>query len=121
MAHIDQVTAPLVIRFADGREKVVAACFPHPRGLLYLDLFWHQTSPDKAAHLIDGEFSGDGPWRVGDARIRVLGCHHTDPHLQDQFAPWQAYLQERGEEYPPRPQILEIARRLGAVPADREA
>lgn len=116
MARIEQVTAPLVIRFADGSEKVVAACFPHPQGLLYLDLFWHRSSPDKAAHLIRGELSGDGPWRVGDAaRIRLLGCHNTDPHLQDQFGPWRAYLEERGDEYPPQSQILDIARRLGAT------
>lgn len=115
MAAIEQVTAPLVIRFVDGSEKVVAACFPHSLGLLYMDLFWHQSTPNQAVHLIRGELNGDGPWRIGDARIRLLGCHNTDPHLQDQFGPWQAYLQERGEEYPPRPQILAIARRLGAT------
>lgn len=114
MARIEQVTAPLVIRFADGSEKVVAACFPHPLGLLYLDLFWHLNNPKQAAHLIRGELSGDGPWRVGEARIRLLGCHNTDPQLQDQFGPWRAYLEERSDEYPPQPQVLEIARRLGA-------
>lgn len=115
MAAIEQVTAPLVIRFADGSEKVVAACFPHPMGLLYMDLFWHHSTPEQAVHLLRGELVGDGPWRVGDARIRLLGCHHTDPQLQDQFGPWDAYLQAHGDEYPPPPQIREIARRLGAL------
>jgi len=46
--------------------------------------------------------------------VRVLGCQGTDPELQQPFADWQHYLQTHPEAYPPRPQILEIARRLGA-------
>jgi hypothetical protein len=116
MPTIDTVTAPLVLRHPDGREQLVAACFTHPLGLLYLDLFWHRNKPDQAAHLIRGKISGDGPWRVGEARLRVLGCHNTDPHLRDAFSAWQQYLQSHAEEYPPRAQIIEIARRLGATP-----
>ena len=118
MPAIDTVTAPLVIRFPDGHEQVVAACFPHPLGLLYLDPFWHQQTPDRAAHLLHGTLTGDGPWKVGDAVIRVLGCQHTDPHLQTAFATWQSYLQNHADEYPWRRQIIEIARRLGAEPGD---
>lgn len=116
MAIIDQITAPLVLRNAEGKEKVIAACFQHPQGLLYLDLFWHQSSPDRAAHLLQGKLCGEGPWRIGDYRLRLLGCNHTDPHLQDEFGEWQNYLQNHGDEYPPRTQIIEIARRLGANP-----
>ena len=116
MPAIDQVTAPLVLRHPDGREQLVAACFPHPRGLLYFDLHWHRSTPQQAAHLILGELRGDGPWRVGDARLRVLGCQHTDPHLQDDWLAWQQYLQSNPDAYPPRAQIVEIARRLGATP-----
>ncbi|MCB1775482.1 MAG: hypothetical protein KDI88_17850 [Gammaproteobacteria bacterium] len=116
MPAIDSVTAPLVLRHADGREELVAACFPHPLGLLYLDLYWHQSSPQQAAHLLRGTLRGDGPWRVGNARLRVLGCQHTDPHLQDAFTAWQQYLQEHPDSYPPRQQIAELARRLGATP-----
>lgn len=114
MAKLESVTAPLVIRHPDGSEKVVAAAFPHPLGVLYLDLFWHQRGPADAAHLLRGELSGDGPWRVGDARIRLLGCHNTDPHLMDQFGPWRQYLETHGDAYPPQAQIHDIARRLGA-------
>ena len=117
MASIESVTAPLVLREADGSEKLVAAAFRHPRGLLYLDLYWHLSTPDEAAHLIDGELRGNGPWRVGDHRLRVLGCHNTDPHLQDAFTAWQQYLQANPDRYPPRAQLLEIARRLGAMPS----
>lgn len=116
MAIIDRVTAPLVLRAPDGTEKVVAACFTHPLGLLYLDLYWHRSTPDKAAHLLRGQLSGEGPWRIGEHRLRVLGCHNTDPHLAEQYAAWDELLQH-DDSYPPRAQIVEIARRLGATPA----
>ncbi len=118
MATIDSVTAPLVLRQADGREQLVAACFPHPSGLLYFDLYWHQSTPQQAAHLVRGQLSGEGPWRIGNTRLRVLGCHNTDPHLQNDFVRWQHYLADHADEYPPRRQIIDIARRLGATPTD---
>lgn len=115
MAELDCVTAPLVIRFDDASERVVARAFPHPKGVVWLDLFWHQHSPSEAAHLIEGTLSGEGPWRVGNAVIRLLGCGGTDPHLQDQYIPWRDYLNQQSGEYPPEAQIREIARRLGCT------
>ena len=120
MAQIDTVTAPLVIRFSREEEKVVARAFSHPLGLVYLDLFWHQSTPDKAAHLIQGKLCGEGPWRVGEARIRVLGCANTDPHLQEQYLPWRDYLSQHPEEYPPEDQIRKIAKRLGCTGNEQE-
>ena len=115
MPSIDSVTAPLVLRHPDGQEQLVAACFPHPKGLLYFDLYWHQKTPNEAAHLLHGELRGEGPWRIGDSRLRVLGCHNTDPHLQRAFTDWQHYLQTHPDSYPPAAQIRDIARKLGAV------
>lgn len=117
MAVIDTVTAPLVLRNPDGREQLIAACFTHPQGLLYLDLYWHLSTPQQAAHLIRGELRGEGPWRIGESRLRVLGCNNKDPHLQAAFIEWQQYLQTNADRYPPRAQVVEIARRLGATPA----
>ena len=115
MADPYTVTAPLALRLPDGSEQVIAACFPHPLGLLYLDCFWHQSTPQASAHLIRGTLSGEGPWRIGDHVLRVLGCHHTDPHLAEPYARWREYLEVHGEtDYPPPEQIRAIARRLGA-------
>ena len=115
MADLFTVTAPLALRHPDGSEQVIAACFPHPQGLLYLDCFWHLSTPDEAAHLIPGQLSGEGPWRIGEHRIRVLGCQHTDPHLAEPYARWTEYLETEGRQaYPPPQQIRDIARRLGA-------
>ncbi len=115
MALIETVTAPLVIRLSENEEKVIARAFPHPSGLVYFDLFWHQHSPQESAHLIHGKLRGEGPWRIGDARIRVLGCAATDPGLQTQYTPWRDYLNQNPEEYPPEEQIREIASRLGCL------
>jgi hypothetical protein len=115
VADLFSVTAPLALRLPDGTQKLIAACFPHRRGLLYLDTFWHLSTPEQAAHLIRGKLRGEGPWKIGGHIIRVLGCHGTDPELARPFARWEAYLRERAEEYPPPDQIREIARRLGAT------
>lgn len=116
MADLFTVTAPLTLRCPDGKHKVIAACFPHQQGLLYLDTFWHLSTPDRAAHLISGELTGEGPWKIGGCVITVLGCHNTDPDLSEPFGRWKSYLETRGHaEYPPGEQIRDIARKLGAA------
>jgi hypothetical protein len=115
MTELFRVTAPLALRCPDGVRKLIAECFPHPSGLLYLDIFWHQSTPDQAAHLIHGELKGEGPWKIGDCVISVLGCQGTDPELQATYARWRDYLRESGQrEYPSPEQIRDIARKLGA-------
>lgn len=118
MASVDMVTTPLVLRHPDGREQLIAAAFTHPAGLLYLDLYWHRATPQEAAHLLRGTINGDGPWRIGDHRLRTLGCQHTDPHLHGDHMAWQRHLDENAAEYPPRAQIVDVARRLGATPRE---
>jgi hypothetical protein len=116
LADLHGVTAPLALRLPDGTRKVIAACFPHPSGLLYLDTFWHQSTPTEAAHLIPGEVTGAGPGKVGGCVVAVLGCQGTDPDLALAYARWHDYLEQAGpEDYPPPAQIRDIARRLGAA------
>jgi len=38
------VTAPLVIRHADGTRRLMAERFPHPAGLLSFEPFWRDTA-----------------------------------------------------------------------------
>jgi len=114
MADLFSVTAPLLIRRADGRQHVAAELFPHPDGIVYFELFWNLRDPDEAVHVVRGPLKGEGPWKVGDCVIRVLGCHGTDGDLARQFDQWRQYRTERAETYPQRPFIEAIARRLGA-------
>ena len=116
MPAIEDITAPLIILFDHGEKKLAAACFRHKLGLLYLDPFWHLAKPSEAAHIIKGKLKGDGPWRIDNATIRILGCHNTDPEieLQHEHQEWKDYLNQTSD-YPSRPQILDIAQRLGAI------
>lgn len=115
MPNLFSITAPLMIRTPGGEEKVIAHHFPHPQGMLYFDLYWHEGRPDQMTHVIEGEVSGEGPWKVGDHVVNVLGCHGTNADLAMQFEQWQTYLQRADVEYPPAPLIEAIARKLGAT------
>lgn len=115
MVDISTITVPLVIIAPEGKKHLAAACFRHKFGLLYLDLDWFRSTPEKSAHLIRGELSGDGPWKIDGHVIRVLGCHGTDPELQDSWQTFQDNLRHTETTYPPRQQIAQIARRLGGI------
>lgn len=103
-----------MMRNPQGEEQVVAAVFPHPNGLLYFDLYWHLGQPEETIHLVEGTLSGEGPWKIGDYVINVLGCHGTNAQLASLYQQWQSYLQTAAEDYPPASLIAAIARRLGA-------
>lgn len=115
MASLFSVTAPLLIRMPTGDMHVMAERFPHPRGLVYFDLFWHLRNPHLGVHFMEGIIKGNGPWKIGDAVVRVLGCHGTDGALTRRYDEWQAYLAENPDTYPPRAEIDAIARSRGAL------
>jgi hypothetical protein len=115
MADLFSVKSPLMIRLRSGEKRVMAERFAHPHGLLYFDLYWHLGDPAQTLHLVEGPIKGDGPWKVGEAVVRVLGCHGTDPELAAAFEDWRQYLEQNADDYPPPPLILAIARRHGAA------
>jgi hypothetical protein len=115
MADLFSVTAPLLIRRTDGRQHIVAELFPHPDGIVYFEIFWSLRDPEQAVHRIEGTLKGDGPWKVGDTVIRVLGCHGTDGALARQFEEWRLYRMEHADTYPEHTFIEAIARRLGVI------
>lgn len=116
MADLFSVTAPLMLRLPNGETKVIAACFPHSQGLLYFDLYWHLGQPADTTHIITGELSGEGPWKIAGHVLNVLGCHGTNAELAGEYQQWQAYLNSaQADDYPPAPLIAAIARKLGAT------
>ncbi|HCU54512.1 MAG TPA: hypothetical protein DIC36_09650 [Gammaproteobacteria bacterium] len=115
MADLFTVTAPLLIRRPDGRQHVAAEIFRHPHGVVYFELFWNLRDPEQSVHVVTGTFKGDGPWKIGDTVIRVLGCHGTDGDLARQFDEWRMYRAQHTDTYPERPFIEAIARRHGAA------
>lgn len=134
MADIFSLTAPLTVREVDSNkiqqsetesanielvnidspQKVVAECFKHPKGILYFDLYWHQGQPEKTMHLIEGELTGEGPWRINNFVFNVLGCRSTNIEMAMQHEQWLTYLQTAGTDYPHEGLILAIAKKMGA-------
>ena len=114
MSNIFQVTAPLVIRSPDGVKKIMAEFFPHPEGLLYFDLYWHELGPESAFHVITGEIDGEGPWKIANHVITVLGCQGTDPDLAATWENWQSLINSPVSGYPEPGMVNAIARKAGA-------
>ena len=111
------MTAPLMLRKPDGAATIMVERFPlaHGEGLVYFEMYWHLQRPaSRAIHRIEGEVKGEGPWKIGDAVITVLGCHGTHPELAAAFSEWQSFLQQGGAGYPARPVIESLARDCGA-------
>jgi len=106
------VTAPLLIRLPSGDKRIMAERFPHPRGVLYFEPFWRDNRRQPAIHVAEGAIRGEGPWKVGDAVVTVLGC--SDPHLAAEWQEWQQCLLEGGV-YSERGATLEAARMHGGL------
>lgn len=117
MADLFTVKAPLTVRRADGTRHIMAECFPLEResGLVYFESYWHLQRPaSRAIHCIAGDIRGEGPWKIADSVIMVLGCHGTDPELASSYAEWASYLQQGAPGYPTREAIYALARAHGA-------
>jgi hypothetical protein len=116
MADLFAVTAPLLIRYPDGYREVKVERLPHPDGLLYFKPFWDKLDPRQGLCVVSGQVRGEGPWKVGDAVVTVLGCHGTDAELATLFADWQAYREQLGTDYPDQDGLIAIARSSGYLP-----
>jgi hypothetical protein len=110
MADLFSVTAPLSIRFADGDKAIMVERLAHHGGLLFLTPFWTEKAVEQVLWYVGGPITGEGPWKVGQAVVQVLGCHGTDPVLATEFAQWQSYLEQLGDGYPARDRVLKFMR-----------
>lgn len=114
MADLFTVKTPLSLRLPSGEKRILMEFFPHPQGLLGFEIFWEQSSDYSAMiRVYEGQLKGEGPWKVGDAVLTVLGCHGTDAELASQFADWKMQ-REMGVEYPSDEEVYDLARRYGA-------
>ncbi|MDH5183864.1 MAG: hypothetical protein OEX12_08245 [Gammaproteobacteria bacterium] len=100
MVDLFSVTSPLMIRSPFAGEKVIAELFSHPKGIVFLEIFWNQLANNQGFHFIKGDVKGEGPWKVGDYVINILGCHGTNQELAEDFAQWNMYLQMPMNDYP---------------------
>jgi hypothetical protein len=116
MADLFSLTAPLLIRYPDGTRHVMVERFVHPQGLLYCRTFWDRMPLAQGMLLVEGEVRGDGPWKVGDAVVSVLGCHGSSPSEAAEYADWEIHRDQSGASYPDREQIAALARAAGYLP-----
>ena len=111
MADLFSVTAPLMIKLPSGNEYVMAEKYPHPEGLMFFDLYWLESS-SPAVHIVKGKIKGEGPWKVGDAIVRVLSC--GDVELSMQWNNWQQHVLSVPGKYHDENAKLQLARQYGA-------
>jgi len=116
MADLFTLTTPLLIRYPDDTRHVMIAAFRHPQGLLYFRPFWTQLPDAEGVRLVQGNLGGEGPWKVGDAVITVLGCQGAHPQQAAEFADWKFQLEQHGEHYPTRDELQAIAIEKGLLP-----
>ena len=115
MADLFSVTAPLLIRHADGRHQVMVERLPHVDGLVYFLPFWNQLPAGEGIGFVHGDLRGEGPWKLGEAVITVLGCQGTHPQEAAEFAEWQMY-REQLADYPDRQELQRLAQASGKLP-----
>jgi len=96
MAELFTLTAPLLVRYPDGEQRLIAEKFMHPEGMIYAEPFWLE-SDQPAAYLIKGEIRGEGPWKIGDVIVRLLSCGDTEQAMQ--WAQWQQCLSSYPEQH----------------------
>lgn len=114
MNTLFSITAPLMIRLPQGKRHIIAKIFPHKEGVLYFDPFWNQRDIRESVHLIKGDLSGSGPWKIAEHVIQVLPCQGSEPELARQFYEWRDYLGMADNGYPSEDEIIYLAKKLGA-------
>lgn len=112
--NIYSVTAPLVIRLPSGEKHIMAERFPCARGLLYFEPFWRDNARQPAIHVVEGEITGAGPWKIGGAVITLLNC--ADAELNMEWNAWQQFVLAGGI-YADGEATLDVARARGAITA----
>jgi len=115
MADLFTLTAPLMIRYPDDTRHVMVACFRHPDGIVYFRPFWDQLRDGEGIQVASGDIRGEGPWKVGDAVVTVLGCQGAHPEQAAEFADWKFQLERRGECYPTRDELQAVVRGQGLI------
>jgi hypothetical protein len=116
MVDLFAITAPLLVRFLDGTKHVMVELFRHPEGLVYFMPFWDRLSREEGIQVLPGAIRGEGPWKIGNAVITVLGCHGSDPDEAAEYSHWQFHLEQFGGHYPVRSELERIAREAGCLP-----
>lgn len=66
---------PLVIEHPVGGTRIVAALVIDDSRSAFAQDGWSMGATSHPLHIVEGSISGDGPWRIGPAKVRVLDEH----------------------------------------------
>jgi len=78
---------PVVIHVREGVERVVGEIFEHPDGIVFADVgYCAPMQSGHPYHVVEGTVTGDGPWKVGKAEIRIA----TDAEVY--FEEWRQWI-----------------------------
>ncbi|WP_201340858.1 hypothetical protein [Abyssogena phaseoliformis symbiont] len=91
MNKLFTMCSPLYIKYPNGETRVIEALFEYLKGVLYFEFFLEKDLT-YSINIIKGEVMGEGPWKVGQCSLHVLGCNHTHPQLCEMHAFWQQEL-----------------------------
>ena len=105
--------SPLYIKYPNTEVRVIENLFEHPQGVLYFELFW-EKDPQHSIHLIKGNITGDGPWKVGECSFHILGCNHTHPQMCEMHSFWQQQRLQDPAQFRSA-EVVEIALKKGAI------
>lgn len=71
--NLFEVKEPLKITLSETNVRIIAELFETPTGLCFFDIGWsYWATALNPIHFIDGEITGDNPWKIGDAVIEVI-------------------------------------------------
>lgn len=115
MPDLFEMKRPLAVNFKDGSKTIMVAYYPHKEGLVFLEPFWQDKTQAQKTTVIKGELKGDGPWKIADAVISLVGCQGTDPDLAQLLSQWENHVQEVGPDYYKVEDIRSLARAAGAL------
>jgi len=110
-----EMKRPLAVNFADGRKTIMVAYYKHPEGMVYLEPFWEQKAEHEKAVVLKGVVKGEGPWKIADAVISLVGCQGTDSDLAQLLAQWEFHIQSVGSDYYQPEDIRTLAKTFGAL------
>ena len=106
MVDLFTVKSPLLVSYKNGEQHVVAELFPSEHGIAYLVPWWLAVEPP-GVYLVEGDITGEGPWKVGDVIVRLMSCGDTEDSMY--WTQWQQYLTGCPAESPYHDEELKLS------------
>lgn len=115
MANLFEMKRPLTVGYSNGDKEIMVAYYRHSEGLVYLPSFWEKRPEGQKAVVIKGELKGEGPWKIADVVITLVGCQNTDADFAQMLAEWEFHVQSVASDYYQPENIRALAREYGAL------